>query len=83
MYGSNANSNSSRLNSALKIQMHSMYFDTSFNTLGTALANLYRLFHDAAQRAEHYIRSMPKRSAPSFETVKGTFVLDFFSPIVL
>jgi hypothetical protein len=48
-----------------------MYFDTTFNSLFTALTNLYKLFHDAASRAEHYIRSMPKRGQPSFKTVKG------------
>jgi hypothetical protein len=58
--------------SAIKIQLHTMYFDTSFNDLTTALANLYRLFHDAAQRLESYMRYMPKRNMPSFETVKGT-----------
>ena len=55
--------------------MHSMYFDTSYNSLDTTLANLYRLFHDAAQRAEGYIRSMPKHGAPSFETIKGMLLL--------
>jgi telomerase reverse transcriptase len=59
---------------ALKIQMHGMYFDTSFNSLDTALANLYRLFQDAAQRIEHYIRSMPKHTGPSFRSVKGMFL---------
>ncbi|KIW03271.1 hypothetical protein, variant 1 [Verruconis gallopava] len=54
---------------ALKIQIHRMYFDTSFNSLDTALANLYRLFHDAAQRAEHYMRSMPKHASLSVETL--------------
>ena len=60
--------------SALKIQMHKMLFDTSFNSLDTALANLYRLFHDAAQRMESYMRSMTKNGTPSFHIIKGTHV---------
>jgi hypothetical protein len=58
-----------------------MYFDTSFNTVSTALANLYRIFNDAAQRADHYMRSMPKHNQPSFETVKSKFLV--FSTLLL
>jgi telomerase reverse transcriptase len=57
--------------SGLKIQLHGMYFDTSFNSLQTAFTNVYTAFYDAALRSYHYIRSLPLHKQPSFEYVKG------------
>ncbi|QDS67468.1 hypothetical protein FKW77_000863 [Venturia effusa] len=57
---------------ALKIQMHGMFFDSSFNSLDTVLSNLYTAFKDAALRCFYYMKNLSTSSQPSFVTVKNT-----------
>lgn len=57
--------------SGLKIQLHGMFFDTSFNSLDTVLSNLYVAFKDAALRCFYYMKSLSSSTQPSFETVKS------------
>ncbi|TID27305.1 telomerase reverse transcriptase [Venturia nashicola] len=56
---------------ALKLQLHGMFFDTSFNSLDTVLTNLYIAFKDAARRCFYYMKSLSASSQPSFERVKS------------
>lgn len=57
--------------SALKIQLHGMFFDTTFNSLDTVLSNLYIAFKDAALRCYYYMKSSSSSNLPSLETVKS------------
>lgn len=57
--------------SALKIQLHGMFFDTSFNSLDTVLSNLYIAFKDAALRCFYYMKSLSASTQPSFKTLKS------------
>jgi telomerase reverse transcriptase len=46
--------------SGFKIQLQSMFIDTSFNSVPTVLANLYHSFDDAAVRCLEYMRTLAK-----------------------
>ena len=59
-----AEANFATLNSALKIRMHKMFFDTAFNALPTVLTNLYHTFHESALRCYGYLKSLPPRRQP-------------------
>ena len=55
--------------SALKLGGHAMYIDTKFNSLLTALANLYMNLNVVAMKMHNYIRSMDSR--PPEKLIKG------------
>ncbi|KAB2578511.1 Telomerase reverse transcriptase [Lasiodiplodia theobromae] len=46
---------------ALKIQLHGMLLDTSFNQERTVLGNLYGCFAEAARKCFHYLQCLPAR----------------------
>jgi hypothetical protein len=69
--------------SALKIQLHGMFFDTSFNSLDTVLSNLFIAFKDAALRCFSYMKSLSAASQPSFETLKSEKNPTFLSKAIL
>lgn len=50
--------------SSLKIQLHAMFIDTSFNNIKTVLSNLYQCFVESARKCYHYIKSLPKKKYP-------------------
>ncbi|KAL1635717.1 Telomerase reverse transcriptase [Diplodia intermedia] len=50
---------------ALKIQLHAMLLDTSFNLEYTVLGNLYRCFADAARKCFEYLKCLPAQKRNS------------------
>lgn len=50
---------------ALKLHMRAMLLSTKYNALDTVLINLYHAFSEVAQKAFHYIRSMPVNKQPN------------------
>jgi hypothetical protein len=56
--------------SALKLGGHAMYIDTKFNSLLTALANVYMNLNVVAMKMHNYIGSMDSR--PSEKLIKGS-----------
>ncbi|OJD31087.1 telomerase reverse transcriptase [Diplodia corticola] len=50
---------------ALKMQLHAMLLDTSFNLERTVLGNLYRCFADTARKCCEYLRCLPARKRSS------------------
>ncbi|KAI9664915.1 MAG: hypothetical protein M1821_006363 [Bathelium mastoideum] len=57
---------------ALKIQMHEMYLDSSFNSLSTVLSNLYHNYAETAQKCFAYIKSLPAQKRPSLSVLIRT-----------
>jgi telomerase reverse transcriptase len=55
----------------LTMHLHSMYFDTSHNSISTALVNVYRTFYHAALRMMHYMHSLGQR--PSTDLISSKF----------
>ena len=66
---------------ALKIQMHGMFLDSSFNALSTVLVNLYHIYTETAQKCFAYIKSLPTQKQPSakllIKTVEDVIALSF------
>jgi telomerase reverse transcriptase len=56
------------------IQLHTMFFDTTHNTLRTALRNFYLTFVHAALRLFHYIRSLPTARRPHTGLVTSKYL---------
>jgi len=49
---------------ALKLQMQAMLLSTSYNSVQTVLSNLTHSFSEVAQKAYHYIKSLPPGKQP-------------------
>lgn len=47
--------------STLKIQLHTMILDTSFNSIKTVLSNLYQCFVESARKCYHYTKCLAKK----------------------
>nr|OQO19315.1 hypothetical protein B0A51_11621 [Rachicladosporium sp. CCFEE 5018] len=58
--------------STLKLQMRTMLLSTSFNSIDTALVNLYHCFSEAAQKMLYYIRALPIVKQPPEKLVNKT-----------
>ena len=66
---------------ALKIQMHGMFLDTSYNTMSTVLSSLYQTYVETAQKCFAYIKSLSAQNQPSVrllvKTVEDIISLSF------
>lgn len=66
---------------ALKLQMHSMFLDSSFNAITTVLSNLYHSYTETAQKCFAYIKGLPAQKRPSSrllsQTVEDVISLSF------
>lgn len=43
---------------SFQIQTHTMYFDTSFNSMGTVIRNIYHAFVESAMKFHRYVKSL-------------------------
>jgi len=50
-----------------------MFFDTSHNSIRTALSNYYATFHHAALRMYHYTRSLPTAQRPNVGIITSKY----------
>jgi telomerase reverse transcriptase len=55
----------------LAMHLHSMYFDTSHNSVSTALINVYRTFYHTALRMVHYMHSLRHSQRPSTDLISS------------
>ena len=60
--------------------MHSMFFDTTFNSMKTVMNNLYMTFHNAALRLYHYMRGLTAANQPASKLIIRKFCTSFLSP---
>ena len=59
--------------SALKIQTHRMFLDTSFNSPFTVLSSIYRNFVEAAMKFYRYAKCMGGGKHPHLDLLTGEF----------
>jgi hypothetical protein len=59
--------------------MHSMFFDTTFNSVKTVMNNFYMTFHNAALRLYHYMRGLTAANQPASKLIIRKFCISFLS----
>ncbi|KAL9066059.1 MAG: hypothetical protein Q9157_007267 [Trypethelium eluteriae] len=57
---------------ALRIQMHAMFLDTTYNALSTVLTSLYQMYRETAQKCFAYIKSLPVTKRPGLGVLVKT-----------
>ncbi|KAL9095597.1 MAG: hypothetical protein Q9165_002029 [Trypethelium subeluteriae] len=57
---------------ALRIQMHAMFLDTTYNALSTVLESLYQTYRETAQKCFAYIKSLPVTKRPGLGVLVKT-----------
>ena len=66
---------------ALKLQMHGMFLDSSYNAITTVLSNLHEAYTETALKCFAYIKSLPAPKRPSSEllikTIEDVISLSF------